>query len=65
MKPEHEKWVMENVPNGKELLKSEDPNELLTAIDDLMLLSLGKNYEPTKKTAEISQMYDAIYSDLD
>ena len=65
VKPEYEKWVRENVPDAEALLKAKDPNDLLTAIDDLMLCSLGKNYQPTERTGEIARMYDAIFSDFE
>ena len=65
MRPELETWVLENVPDGEKLLKEEDPNRLLEAIDEMMLLSLDQQYRPTKRTGEIVQKYDAIYSELD
>lgn len=65
MRPELETWVLENVPDGEKLLKEEDPNRLLEAIDEMMLLSLDRQYRPTKRTGEIAQKYDAIYSELD
>ena len=64
MKPEHVAWIKENVKNGEALMNGDDPNELLTALDDMMLESLDKNYNPTKRTGEISQVYDAVYSEL-
>lgn len=64
MRPEHEEWICKNVPDGEALMKSEDPNDLLIALDDMMLMSLDENYKPTMKTGEISKVYDAVYSDM-
>ena len=64
MKPEHVAWIKENVKNGEALMKGEDPNELLIALDDMMLESLDEKYRPTKRTGEISQVYDAVYSEM-
>lgn len=64
MTEEQKSWIIQNVLNGEALLNG-DPNDLLLAMDDMMMQSLGKDYEPTPRTSEISRMYDAIYSNLD
>lgn len=64
VKPEHEAWIKENIENGEALMKSDDPNELLVVLDDMMLESLDENYRPTERTGEIARVYDDAYSDM-
>lgn len=59
MSEDTRKFIQENLPEVD--LETIEINDLLMMLDDLMLDSLTKDYNPTEKTRVIDRVYDEIY----
>lgn len=59
MSEDTRKFIQENLPEVD--LETVEINDLLMMLDDLMLDSLTKDYNPTEKTRVIDCVYDEIY----
>ena len=59
---EHKEFIRKNLDNPEKLIKTDDVNEVLDALDELMMLEgFDKDDEPNKRGYEIEKVLDEIY----
>lgn len=64
VRPDDENFIIDNLENGKELLKSEDVNDLLDALYDFNDIKYFDETECMSSFVQKFQLiYDHIYSD--
>ena len=54
--------LKKHIKNFDELIKSDDVNELLLAIDDVIVFNMDENDEPDELGIELQKLYDQIYN---
>ena len=54
--------LKEHIENLNELLESNDVNELLLAIDDVIVYNMDENDEPDELGIKLQKIYDQIYN---
>ena len=56
-------FICNNFKNAESLMKSDDLNDVLDALDDLMLVEgFNKDDEPNERGLEIERIRDEIYA---
>jgi len=65
VREEYVKDLKKEIPNYEKLIEDDILDELLIAIDDIIISKLDKNYEPTKESHKYQVMYDNILNDND
>lgn len=61
VKPEQKEYLNKYIKNLDEVLKSDDVNDLLLAIDDAILDTLDGNGNPSAIGVELQNIYNDIY----
>lgn len=62
LKEEQKEQIIKYVPNGEKLIEGEDLEELLMAIDNVIIgKGMNQNYQINKLGVELQNLYDDIY----
>lgn len=59
---EQKNILKKHIKNFDELIKRDDVNELLLAIDDVIVFNMDENDEPDELGIELQKLYDQIYN---
>lgn len=58
-----EEFIRKNLKNPEKLISSDDVNDVLDALDDLMLYEgFGEDDEPNSRGFEIERIRDGVYA---
>ena len=62
LKEEQKEQIIKYVPNGEKLIEGEDLEELLMAIDNVIIgKGMNQNYQINKLGVKLQNLYDDIY----